>query len=163
MPIVGSKFKMGKKGEEEAQEQEFNNDRKNRNDRNDNNADSLLLFDKKVTMAVEGLEPFFEKILRKMDKKDAFNIVEYINTARREINISDGHIKSNIQTLSELSKFHLLISTRNSCFKECGEASTHQYIETCIFYLVHYFVLICPLKVLRLMIFLHPIFHIAQY
>jgi hypothetical protein len=45
--------------EEEAQEKETV-------DGNANNANSydLLLFDKKVSLAAEGLEPFFDKILR---------------------------------------------------------------------------------------------------
>ncbi len=42
------------------------------------------LFDKKVTMAVEGLEPFFDKILRqKTSKENALDTAEYINTAKR--------------------------------------------------------------------------------
>jgi hypothetical protein len=107
---------MNEKGEgggkgEEAQEQEFNNDGINKDD---SHIDFSLTFDKKFTRAVEGLEPFFEKILRKISKENALIIVEYINTARREINISDGHRKSNIHTLYELSKFHL--NTKN--FKE---------------------------------------------
>ena len=95
--IVRPKFKVNEKGETQAktqaetQEQEFNNDGINRDD---SPIDFLLTFDKKFTMAVEGLEPFFEKILRKMSKGNALIIVEYINTARREINISDGHRKS---------------------------------------------------------------------
>lgn len=59
-------------------------------------------------MATEGLEPFFTKILRqKTSKKNALNIAEYINTLKREINISPGYKKINIQTLVDLSKFHL--------------------------------------------------------
>jgi integrase/recombinase XerD len=67
----------------------------------------LLLYDKKIASAVEGLEPFFDKTLRQRTlKENALIIAEYINTAIREINISTGYRKSNIDTLADLSKFH---------------------------------------------------------
>lgn len=86
----------------EAQEQQESSD-------GDGNANyDLLLLDKKVTMAAEGLEPFYTKILRqKTSKENALDIAEYINTLKREINISLGYKKINIQTLVDLSKFHL--------------------------------------------------------
>jgi integrase/recombinase XerD len=117
---VRPRFKVSEEGEE-AQEQGFNN----RNDRNDCNTD-FLLFDKRVTMAVEGLEPFFDKILRQTSKENALIIAEYINTARREINISTGHRKSNIHTLYELSKFHL--SKKN--FKEMTGEDILLYLDS---------------------------------
>ena len=87
--------------EEEAQEKETV-------DGNANNANSydLLLFDKKVSLAAEGLEPFFDKILRQTLEGNAIIIAEYINTAKREINISNNYRKSSMYTLVELSRFH---------------------------------------------------------
>ena len=65
------------------------------------------LFANKVALAVEGLHPFFEKKLReRISKKNALVISEYINSLRREINLSIGHRKSSIDTLIGLSKFH---------------------------------------------------------
>jgi integrase/recombinase XerD len=86
----------------EAQEQQKSSD-------GDENANyDPLLLDKKVTLATEGLEPFFTKILRqKTSKENALDIAEYINTLKREINISLGYKRINIQTLVDLSKFHL--------------------------------------------------------
>lgn len=47
------------------------------------------MFDNKVALAVEGLHPFFEKMLReRISKKNALVISEYINSLRREINLS---------------------------------------------------------------------------
>jgi hypothetical protein len=63
---IRPKFRVSEKG---RGEQEFNN-------RYDSNTDPLLLFDKKVTMAVEGLEPFFDKILRKIPKANALIMAE---------------------------------------------------------------------------------------
>ncbi|MFY9567128.1 MAG: hypothetical protein WAQ29_12325, partial [Nitrososphaeraceae archaeon] len=63
---------------------------------------------KKITLATEGLVPFFTKILRqKTSKENALDIAEYINTLKREINISLGYKRINIQTLVDLSKFYL--------------------------------------------------------
>ncbi|MDF2770397.1 MAG: hypothetical protein K0S91_3235 [Nitrososphaeraceae archaeon] len=48
-----------------------------------------FLFDKKIALAVEGLEPFFDRTLRQRTlKENAIIIAEYINTAIREANIS---------------------------------------------------------------------------
>jgi hypothetical protein len=56
-------------------------------------------------MATEGLEPFFTKILRqKTSKENTLDIAEYINILKREINISLGYKRINIQTLVDLSK-----------------------------------------------------------
>jgi hypothetical protein len=86
--------------EEEAQEKETV-------DSIANNANyDLLLFDKKVSLAAEGLEPFFDKILRQILEGNAIIIAEYINTAKREINISNNYRKSSMYTLVELSRFH---------------------------------------------------------
>jgi hypothetical protein len=63
------------------------------------------LFDRKVALAVEGLEPFFDKILRQTLKENAPIIAEYINAIKREIDVSNGYRKSNIHTLAHLSKF----------------------------------------------------------
>lgn len=50
------------------------------------------LFDNKVALAVEGLHPYFEKMLReRISKENALVISEYINALRREINLSIGH------------------------------------------------------------------------
>ncbi len=51
----------------------------------------LSLFDSKVALATEGLQPYFEKMLRiKVSKQNALTISEYINSLRREINLSMG-------------------------------------------------------------------------
>lgn len=65
------------------------------------------LFDNKVALSVEDLHPFFEKMLReRISNENALVISEYINSLRREINLSIAHRKSSIDTLIGLSKFH---------------------------------------------------------
>jgi integrase len=90
----------GKEAQEQEQQESSDGD-------GNANYDTLLL-DKKIILVTEGLEPFFTKILRqKTSKENALDIAEYINTLKREINISLGYKKINIQTLVDLSKYHL--------------------------------------------------------
>jgi hypothetical protein len=109
-----------KKEEEEAQEKESG-------DGNANNTNyDLLLFDKKVSLAAEGLEPFFDKILRQTLEENAIIIAEYINTAKREINISNNYRKSSMYTLVELSRFH----SNKKNFKEMTREDILLYLDS---------------------------------
>jgi integrase len=77
------------------------------NQKHDDDHYDLLLFDKKIALATEGLIPFFERILReRTSKENALIISEYITAAKRDINLSNGYRKANIQALVELSEFH---------------------------------------------------------
>ena len=58
---------------EEAQNQQSHGDVNNVNNANYD----ILLFDRKIALAVEGLEPFFDKILRQTLKENALIIGEY--------------------------------------------------------------------------------------
>jgi hypothetical protein len=88
---------------------------------------NLYYLKRKLLSAAAGLEPFFEKILRqKLQKENALDIAEYINTAKREINISTGYRRINIQTLVDLSKFHL--NKKN--FKEMIKEDILQYLDS---------------------------------
>jgi hypothetical protein len=80
---------------EEAQNQQSYGDVNNVNNANYD----ILLFDRKIALAVEGLEPFFDKILRQTLKENALIIAEYINAIKREIDVSNGYRKSNIAIL----------------------------------------------------------------
>ena len=42
----------------------------------------------------------------KVSKQNALTISEYINSLRREINVSIGYRKANLDTLVALAKFH---------------------------------------------------------
>ena len=81
---------------------------KSKSVKNGEQASNLLLqqqkngyyhFEKMIPLSTEGLEPFFQNILRKrMLKENALIIAEYITAVKREVNISIGYAKSNIQT-----------------------------------------------------------------
>jgi integrase len=119
---VRPKFKVRKEEEEkeeQAQEQESGAG-------NNKSVDlSLLLFDKRVTMAAEGLEPFYDKVLRQILKENALDIAEYINTTKREINISNGYRRITIHMLVQLSRFHLNIKK----FKEMTGEDILLYLD----------------------------------
>jgi integrase len=80
-----------------------------------------------VTLAVEGLHPFYEKMLReRISKENALVISEYINSLRREINVSIGHRKTSIDTLVALTKFHL----NKKDFKEMTREDILLYLDS---------------------------------
>ena len=112
-------------GREEAQVWQSCGDVNNANNVSNANHD-ILLSDKKIALAVEGLEPFFDKILRQTLSENALIIAAYINAIKREINISNGYRKSNIHTLAHLSKFH---SNRKN-FKEMTREDILLYLDS---------------------------------
>jgi integrase len=96
-------------------------------DQKNNDDYDLLLFDKKVALATEGLIPFFEKILRaRTSKENALIISEYIAAAKRDINLSNGYRKANIEILVELSKFH----SNKKNFKEMTREDILLYLDS---------------------------------
>jgi hypothetical protein len=92
-------------------------DNANKDKGGEGQGDSLLLFDKKIALATEGLIPFFERLLRQRAslKENTLIICDYIIAAKRDINLSAGHTISNIRILVALSKFH---SSNKKNFKE---------------------------------------------
>jgi 2OG-Fe(II) oxygenase superfamily len=63
------------------------------------------LFDRKIDLVTEGLDPFFNSKLRELSEDNALTIVNYILTLKNEINLSDGYRKLNIYVLYSISKF----------------------------------------------------------
>jgi hypothetical protein len=106
----------------QQQQQQQKQQKKNGYDNND------PLFDKKIALAAERLEPFFEKILReRTSRENALVIAEYIAESKREVNLSIGYIKSNIHTLVDLSEFH---SNRRNFREEMTREDLLQYLDS---------------------------------
>jgi integrase/recombinase XerD len=64
------------------------------------------LFDQKVELATEGLEPYFLRHLRtKISHENASIIAEYISSMKVETNLSDNHRRNVITLLKLLSEF----------------------------------------------------------
>jgi alkylated DNA repair dioxygenase AlkB len=66
---------------------------------------SDALFDRKIDLVTEGLDPFFDSKLRELSKDNALTIVNYILTMKNEINLSDGYRKLNIYVFYSISNF----------------------------------------------------------
>lgn len=71
------------------------------------NDDSISLgFDRKISLATEGLRSYIQKWLRtRTSKRNAITISEYIISLRREINPSQNYQRMQIQALVELSEY----------------------------------------------------------
>jgi integrase len=64
------------------------------------------LFDQKLILATEGLEPYFlHHLKKKISRVNAVTIVEYIASMRIETNLSDNHRRGVITSLKLLSEF----------------------------------------------------------
>jgi hypothetical protein len=84
-------------------------------------------FEKMISLVTEGLEPFFQNILReKTSKENSLIITEYLTAIKREVNISTGYTKANIETLVNLSRFH---SNKNN-FKEMMREDLLLYLDS---------------------------------
>jgi hypothetical protein len=66
---------------------------------------SDALFDRKIDLVAEGLDPFFDSKLRELSEDNALTIVNYILSMKNEINLSDGYRKLNIYVFYSISKF----------------------------------------------------------
>lgn len=95
--------------------------------KNNNDAcyDNKSVFDKKIELAVEGLNPSFESLLRERTaKENALFIAEYNIASVRETNSSLSTRKNNILTLVGLSKF---LSQKD--FREMTREDILQYLN----------------------------------
>lgn len=64
-----------------------------------------VLFDRKIELATEGMEPFYATKIRKLSKDNALTITNYVLSMKAESNLLDGYRKLNILSLCYLSKF----------------------------------------------------------
>ena len=84
-------------------------------------------FEKMTALATEGLESFFQNMLReRFSKENALIISEYVTEVKREVNVSTGYTKSIIQTLVDLSRFH----SNKKNFKEMFREDLLLYLDS---------------------------------
>ena len=74
------------------------------------------LFDRKIGLATEGLQPFLVSRLKRLPQENALTLVDYIISMKNEINLSDNYRKLNIYTLYSLS--FLIIKRRTKSSQE---------------------------------------------
>ncbi len=71
-----------------------------------NDTTTMLIIDRKISLATEGLQPYVENWLRiRTSDEIALIISEYILSLRREINPSQNYTKMQIQAIVELSEY----------------------------------------------------------
>jgi hypothetical protein len=95
---------------------------------NNNNTyyDNKSVYDKTIELAVEGLTPFFESLLRERTiRENALFIAEYNIASMRETNISSVARKNNIQTLLEFTEF---LSQKD--FREMAREDVLLYLDS---------------------------------
>ena len=86
---------------------------------------SDALFDRKIDLATEGLQPFLVSRLKKLPQENAFTIVEYIISMKNEFNLSDNYRKDLIEVLYGFSKYN-----NNKPFKELTRANIIAFLES---------------------------------
>jgi hypothetical protein len=64
-----------------------------------------VLFDRKVDLITEGIDPFYVSMLRELSQDNALTIVNYILSMKNEIDLSDNYRKLDIYSLYRISKF----------------------------------------------------------
>lgn len=100
------------------------------NNKKNNNKESdeaiIPIVNKKISLAAEGVLPFYEKLLTERTcKENALAIAEYIIASVREANISVAAKKTNIEALVDLSKF---VSQKN--FREMIREDILLYLDS---------------------------------
>ena len=84
-----------------------------------------LVSDKKIALAMEGLPPFYERLLKERTcKENALAIANYNIASIREFNISASSKRTNIETLADLSEF---LSQKN--FREMLREDILTYLD----------------------------------
>jgi integrase len=84
------------------------------------------LYDRKIDIVTEGLEPQYVNRLRTLQPENAITIVNYIQAMRTEINLSDNYRKLNVFLLSDLSKFH----NNNKPFNQISREDLLLYLDS---------------------------------
>jgi integrase len=87
---------------------------------------SNALFDRKIDLITEGIDPFFGSKLRELSVDNALTIVNYILSMRNEINLSNGYRKLNIYLFYSLSKFF----NNRKIYKKLARDDVMQFLDS---------------------------------
>jgi hypothetical protein len=87
---------------------------------------SDALFDRKIDLITEGIEPFFGSRLRELSEHNAPTIANYILSMKNEINLSDGYRKLNIYVFYSFSKFF----NNRRTYKELTRDDVMQFLDS---------------------------------
>ena len=84
------------------------------------------LFDRKIDLITEGIDPFFASKLRELSEDNALTLINYILTMKNEINLSDGYRKLNIYVFYSISKFF----NHKKTYKELTRDDVMQFLDS---------------------------------
>jgi integrase len=84
------------------------------------------LFDRKIDLITEGIDPFFGSKIRELSEDNALTIVNYILAMKNEINLSDGYRKLNIYVFYSASKFF----NNRKTYKELTRDDVMQFLDS---------------------------------
>jgi alkylated DNA repair dioxygenase AlkB len=84
------------------------------------------LFDRKIELVTEGLDPFFGSKLRELLEDNALTIINYILSMKNEINLSDGYRKLNIYVFYSVSRFF----NNRKTYKKLTRDDIMQFLES---------------------------------
>jgi integrase len=84
------------------------------------------LFDRKIGIITEGLQPFFTFMLKDLPQENALTIVDYIISMKNEVNLSDHYRKLNIYTLYKISRFLNHLKT----YREFTRDNVMRYLDS---------------------------------
>lgn len=84
------------------------------------------LFDQKIELATDGLEPYYlDHLKKRISRKNSIIIARYILSMRVETNLSDSHRRGVMTSLKMLSEF-----LKNKPFSEIGKEDILLYLDS---------------------------------
>src|SRR5690349_15523545 len=110
--------------------------------------DNDVLFDRKIQDVTAGLIPYFQKLLYKLPKENAWTIANYIMSMRTEMNLTNNYRRDVVKVLANFSIFcnnklfkHVtkdnLVSFLDSFRKPEDIDSLHKWVGTYNIYRIH--------------------------
>ena len=86
------------------------------------------LFDQKLELATEGIEPYFlDHLKTRLSKENALTISKYILSMKVEVNLSSNHRRAIITSLKLLSEFF----KNKKSFKDMKQDDSSCYLDSC--------------------------------
>lgn len=86
------------------------------------------LFDQKLELAAEGIEPYFlDHLKTRLSKENALTISQYILSMKVEINLSSNHRRAVITSLKLLSEFF----ENKKSFRDMKQEDILHYLDSC--------------------------------
>jgi len=87
--------------------------------------DNDVLFDRKIQDVTAGLIPYFQKLLYKLPKENAWTIANYIMSMKTEVNLTDNYRRDVLKVLANFSIF-----CNNKLFKQVTKDNLVSFLDS---------------------------------